>query len=63
MVYLISTHRSYSQVMRTKVIAFGVIVGLALVLAMGLRMVNRADAARSDCFSDSQGPSTPTICN
>ena len=46
--------------MRTKVIA--VIAGLVLVLAMGLRMANRADAAGSDCFSDSAGPSTPTIC-
>ena len=49
--------------MRTKLIAVGVIVGLALVLAMGLRMVNRANAAASDCFSDSQGQATPTICN
>jgi hypothetical protein len=49
--------------MRKKVIAVGVVVGLAVVLAMGLRTINRADAAASDCFSDTQGPSTPTICN
>jgi hypothetical protein len=49
--------------MRTKLIAIAVIVGLALVLAIGLRTANRANAAASDCFSDSQGPSTPTICN
>ena len=47
--------------MRTKVIA-GILVALAVVLAMGLRMANRADAAATDCFSDSAGPSTPTIC-
>ena len=49
--------------MRTKLIAIALIAGLALVLAIGLRTANRANAAASDCFSDSQGPSTPTICN
>jgi hypothetical protein len=50
------------MVMRTKVIAIAAIVGLALALAAGLRTANRADAAAGNCFSDAQGPSTPTIC-
>lgn len=49
--------------MRKKVVIITVIVGLALLLVAGLRTANRADAAASDCFSDSQGPTTPTICN
>lgn len=49
--------------MRKKVVASVVIAGLALLLVAAFRTAGRADAARSDCFSDSQGPSTPTICN
>jgi hypothetical protein len=40
-----------------------VILGLTALLAIGLRAVNRAEAASSDCYSGDQGPSTPTICN
>jgi hypothetical protein len=48
--------------MNTKVIAVAVIVGLSLLLAIGLRTANRADAAVGNCYSDGPGPSTPTIC-
>lgn len=49
--------------MRTKAIAAAVIVGLGIVLAVGLRTVNRADAAGGNCYSAAQGPSTPTVCD
>lgn len=49
--------------MRTKIAAIAVIVGLALVVGATLRTANRADAAGGNCYSDTQGPSTPTICN
>lgn len=48
--------------MRTKAIAAAIIVGLGIVLAVGLRTANRADAAGGNCYSAAQGPSTPTIC-
>lgn len=51
------------RVMPKKTIVTVVIVGAALALGVVLRTASRADAARSDCFSDSQGPNTPTICN
>jgi len=49
--------------MRVKAIAFVVVVGLAAALAVALRTANRADAAGGNCYSDSQGPSTPQICS
>jgi hypothetical protein len=49
--------------MRTKAIAIALILGLAVVLAAALRTANRADAAGGNCYSDAQGPATPTICN
>ena len=48
--------------MRRKKVIAAVVIGLAVMLAVGLRTANRADAAGGDCFSDSAGPSTPTIC-
>lgn len=48
--------------MNTKVIAAVVIVSLSVLLAIGLRTANRADAAVANCYSDGPGPSTPTIC-
>lgn len=48
--------------MSKKAIAFVVIIAASVVLAMGLRSTNRADAAAGSCYSDSQGPDTPTIC-
>lgn len=49
--------------MNRKAIAFIVIAGLSVALVAALRMGNRADAAAGDCYSDTRGPSTPTICN
>jgi hypothetical protein len=49
--------------MRMKAIAFALIIGLAVVLAAGLRTANRADAANGNCYSDQKGPATPTICS
>ena len=49
--------------MNRKAIAAVVIVGLTVALAAALRTGNRADASAGDCYSDAQGPSTPTICN
>lgn len=49
--------------MRMKAIAFALIIGLASVLAVGMRSANRADAANGNCYSDQKGPSTPTICS
>jgi hypothetical protein len=49
--------------MRVKAIAFALIIGLAVALAVGMRTANRADAANGNCYSDQQGPATPTICS
>jgi len=49
--------------MNKKTKAALLIVGMAVILGIVLRTANRADAASQDCFSDSQGPSTPTICS
>lgn len=49
--------------MNRKSIAIAVIVGVALLIGLAMRTANRADAAGSDCFSESDGPSTPTVCN
>ncbi len=48
--------------MRLKAIAFLLIVGVSVLLFVGLRKDNRADAAAGNCYSAAQGPSTPTIC-
>ena len=44
---------------------FAVVIVLALSAAafVEFRKDNRADAAASNCYSDAQGPSTPTVCN
>ena len=49
--------------MKAKAITVAVIVGLSVLLIAGLRTAHRADAAADDCYSDGQGPSTPTICD
>jgi hypothetical protein len=49
--------------MRVKSVALVAIVGMALAVAAVMRTANRADAAGGDCYSDSKGPSEPTICN
>ena len=40
-----------------------VVIIAAVILAVGLRSANRADAAAGSCYSDGSGPDTPTICN
>jgi hypothetical protein len=49
--------------MNRKATALVVIAGLSALLFLGLRTANRADAAAGDCYSDAQGPATPTICD
>jgi hypothetical protein len=49
--------------MRNKAIAAVLIAGLAVALAAVLRTTNRADAAAGNCYSETQGPASPTICN
>jgi hypothetical protein len=48
--------------MRTKIVAFLVIVAASAALFVVVRAENRADAAPGDCYSAAQGPDTPTIC-
>lgn len=49
--------------MRTKALAFLMIVAASAVLLVALRSENRADAAGGSCYSEAAGPSTPTICD
>ena len=49
--------------MRVKTTTILVIAALSAALFVAVRSANRADAAGSDCYSDSAGPSTPQICN
>lgn len=49
--------------MRVKAIAFLVIVAASAALFVAMRTENRAEAANGNCYSDSSGPSTPTICS
>ena len=49
--------------MRMKAIAFALIIGSAVALAVGMRSANRAVAASGNCYSDQKGPATPTICS
>jgi len=49
--------------MRLKSVALVAVVGVALAVAAVMRTTNRADAAGGNCYSDSKGPSEPTVCN
>lgn len=49
--------------MRVKPMTVAVIVALSVALFIAVRTANRADAAGGNCYSESAGPSTPTICN
>ena len=49
--------------MKTKATATAAIVGLAVLLAVGLKSANRADAATGSCFAQGPGPSEPTVCD
>ena len=48
--------------MQFKAIAVLVIIGLSILLFVGLRKDNRADAAAGNCYAAAQGPSAPTVC-
>ena len=48
--------------MQFKAIAVLVIMGLSILLFVGLRRDNRADAAAGNCYAAAQGPSAPTVC-
>ncbi len=49
--------------MRMKALAMVVVLALSAGLFVEMRKDNRANAAASNCYSDAQGPSSPTICN
>lgn len=49
--------------MRIKALAVVVILVVSAALFVQMRKDNRADAAASNCYSESQGPSSPTLCN
>lgn len=48
--------------MRNKAMAFILVAAASAALFLVMHRDNRADAASGDCYSQSQGPSTPTIC-
>jgi hypothetical protein len=49
--------------MRVKAIGFLIVVAVSAAAFVATRYESRADAAGGNCYSDSAGPSTPTICN
>lgn len=49
--------------MRLKALTIVVVLVVSAALFVAIRKDNRADAAASNCYSDAQGPSAPTICN
>jgi hypothetical protein len=55
--------RNRGTVMRMKALTVVVILVASAALFVELRKDNRADAAASNCYSDAQGPSAPTICS
>jgi hypothetical protein len=46
-----------------KAIAFLVIAAASAGLFVAMHRESRADAAGGNCYSDSAGPSTPTLCD
>ena len=49
--------------MRIKALTIVVVLAVSAGLFVAMRKENRADAAGGNCYSDAQGPSTPTVCN
>ena len=49
--------------MQFKAIAVLVIIGLSILLFVGMRKENRADAAAGNCYAAAMGPSSPTVCD
>lgn len=50
-------------IMRIKIIAVLVIVVASAAFFVAARNDSRANAASGNCYSDAQGPTTPTICD
>jgi hypothetical protein len=48
--------------MAFKTIAFLCVIGISVLLFVGLRNEQRAEAATGNCYTTAQGPSSPTIC-
>jgi hypothetical protein len=57
------SRRNRGKIVRIKALALFLILAVCAGLFVEMRKDNRADAAASNCYSDSQGPSTPTVCN
>jgi hypothetical protein len=49
--------------MLKKAIAFVAVAAACTGLFVAMHRESRADAAGGNCYSDSAGPSTPTLCN
>jgi len=49
--------------MRVKALAVVEVLVLSAVLFVQVRKDTRADAADGNCYSEAQGPSTPTVCD
>jgi hypothetical protein len=49
--------------MSKKIVAFVLIVGVAIAFTATMRTSSRADAAAGNCYADTQGPSEPTVCS
>jgi hypothetical protein len=49
--------------MNRKATAIVLIAGLSVLLAISLWKGDRTDAATAGCYSEGNGPSTPTICD
>jgi hypothetical protein len=66
MLNVISSDRQWIAIrgvtMRTKILAFFMVVAVSAGLFLVMHRENRADAAAGDCYSAAQGPNTPTIC-
>ena len=55
--------RNKDSVMRMKAFAVVVILVVSAALFVQMRKDSRADAAAGNCYSEAQGPSTPTVCS
>ena len=49
--------------MDRKTTALVLVVAVAIAAGVAMRSTNRADAAAGDCYSDTKGPSEPTVCS
>lgn len=51
------------KIMRVKMLAVALVLAVSAAVFVQMHKDNRAEAAASNCYSDAQGPSTPTVCN